>query len=254
MPKGEYLRTRNVWRPEWDEALRNVVGKPGVSFAMVRDHMRARFPNDYPGKGWTRNTVLGRASRLGLKSGVAKNGEAGVGRPMGRTRRKPQEKMVTIRHPRYVPGEVREDCHNVPIARLEGASKHVRRATKEQIALRRLGHVPQIVEDAPHTSKPLLECGERECKWPTSTDVRCMEVCGQPATYGAYCDRHGSLAYRIAPTRKRNGIYHKDDAEFRVRLEHEHCEPAANVPSLAGADAPPMLMLDHHDADEDQDA
>lgn len=60
-----------------------------------------------------------------------------------------------------------------------------------------------IIEAHPDTSTPMLEVGFEDCKWPTSDNPRDMEVCGQPATCGAYCDRHAQLAYRKMPEGKR---------------------------------------------------
>lgn len=255
MPKGVYAR--NAQERDWsrveDESLKGLVGQPGMSFKAVAAEMTKLFPLT---RKYTRNTVLGRAARLGLRSAVKKGGEVGVGRPPGYRHIPKKDKTVTIRKPAetykpksdpapYVPGKVREDHHNFPLARLTGATKRVR-ITKEEIAIRRLGHVPQIIEDAPITSKPLFECGDRDCKWPTSSDIACMEVCGAPATYGAYCDRHGAVAYRLAPTKKRNAILHKEQTEHTIRLEHEDREPATfTPPALPEADVPPILMLSY---------
>jgi hypothetical protein len=69
--------------------------------------------------------------------------------------------------------------------------------------------LPEIIEAAPETSTPMHETAFDACKWPTSNDLLSMEVCGQPAKIGAYCAKHGALAYTRMPDRKRNDLFFK---------------------------------------------
>lgn len=246
MPKGQYKRIAGVncndWTSEEDEKLREFMAIKGTSFGDAAQKMLAAFPR---GRKYTRNMVLGRGKRLGIKS-TRQHGDAWNTMADERTPRPAKDKMVRIKKP--VPSERLTETINPPLARSMGAIKRVR-LTKEEIAIRRLGHVPQIVEAAPATSKPLFECGDHECKWPTSTDVRSMEVCGAPSTFGAYCDKHGALAYTLAPTRKRHATMKAPQLEHTVRLEHEGIDHDATPPAIT-SDAPP-LMLEYHPQDEE---
>lgn len=70
---------------------------------------------------------------------------------------------------------------------------------------------PKVIEitEESDTSIAQLEASPDQCQWPASTDVRDMRVCGKPVECGAYCMHHASLAYRAAPTRKRQRAFHR---------------------------------------------
>lgn len=51
------------WAPEHIAALREHMDKPGKSFTQIADLINSQF-----GTGYTRNSTIGKASRLGLKS------------------------------------------------------------------------------------------------------------------------------------------------------------------------------------------
>jgi len=71
------------------------------------------------------------------------------------------------------------------------------------------GYLVDIVETLPSTSVAFFATSKQDCKWPTSNEVREMQVCGAPATMGAYCEHHGLLAYRTLPSPSRQARYFK---------------------------------------------
>lgn len=99
--------------------------------------------------------------------------------------------------------------------------------------------------------------------WPTSTDVSCMEVCGQRVVAGAYCARHALLAYRTMPTRKRQGTRSKEDMEYARRADGTHqrreLDPDGewlnrmilDAPELQELESPVVALLEQLDEVDD---
>lgn len=195
------------------------------SFGEIRDEFNAMFPDAVK----TRNAIIGRAQRRGYAEFKPASSSPKV-RRRRRVRKAPGEKILRIRGDRQVKvsnkamvpvvfkeeADLRSDAE--PIIRRSGP--HTMRKTASQIATARKGHLPCIVEAQPLTSVGIGLTSIDSCKWPTSEDIRCMEVCGAPAEIGAYCARHAKVAYREMPTRHRNAGYSRRgmiDDEQRVR-------------------------------------
>lgn len=221
MAKGHYTRrlAEDDWQPEHDVALAETM-ETGVSFRVAAGLMNERFP----GMNWSRNAVLGRAARKGIKSKL-KHGQTGRVKP---------NKTVTKRGTRPKRAKVAKETAAAPVTFGKGQDVALRqegslektyrygRKSKTQIEQAKKGHLPCIVEDKPLTSVPVAICEGDSCQWPTSTDITCMEVCGARVEIGAYCSRHAEVAYRAMPTHKRNGIRHKDDREHATRIDGSH--------------------------------
>jgi hypothetical protein len=207
------FRGNERWSPEQDaDLIRLMAPDCHPPYSTLRDLMNEMWP----GMNWSRNAILGRANRLGLRSKNKPHGYVGMRR---KSKGYVKKALVVPRQGNieFQPKAVRDDRdHRVLMARI--GEKKRGRPSKQEIELRRLGSMPDIIDATPTTSKPMLECGDNDCKWPTSDDISSMEVCGQPSTFGAYCDKHGSVAYRLGPTRKRQAIFNKPQNEHAQRL------------------------------------
>lgn len=208
--------------PAFDVELKRLAEDTSNSFKDIAVLMNAKFGNLHR---FTRNSVLGRCSRMNYGEGLRTARGNGGGRPAARIKREPNGRKVRVKGNAPVifkptsphVGGLRDD--NGP--RLPSPKRT--RATKEQIEARRMGFVSSIVEAAPLTSVSLWECPDGGCKWPTCDDPTAPMVCGSPAVVGAYCERHGRIAYREMPTVSRNAQYvrrghlmlthEKDDAD-----------------------------------------
>lgn len=260
MPKG-YPKGKlhnHMWFPEMDEALTAYVAD-GYAYSQCRDLMNAKFP----GKHWTRSAIIGRAGRMGLQSrnpqylhagGAPRKSRKGstYNTPKKGRAKKTAVNVQSVLDARKVAG-VRTDEENVM-----GVSHALpkTRATPEVIAQRKIGNVLNIVDGVkPKTSKLISECTGNECRWPATNDLRCMEVCGADATYGAYCEDHGSRAYRVGMTNRRNAAYHKEDREHTVRLHHELDTADQDViPIFIGHGGADALLLEDHSHQDLEDA
>lgn len=224
MPKGVYSRDgefKGTWSDEQDAMLKRLC-ETVMSYGAIAKELSAAFPNDRK----SRSAVIARAKRRGYD--VGKPHEWGF----RRKRKVSPNKRVTVRKnkPRVTlapvvfkqsdPQGLRSDAE--PILNTRGrTSKSVK--TPEQIAEAQKGHVPCIIEQAPLTSVPFSSTDG--CKWPTSEDVRCMEVCGAPIALGSYCERHGRVAYREMPTAKRNREYgRRGTFETRKRISDDDAQ------------------------------
>lgn len=224
MPKGEYLRESwgDAWSQNEDEWLR-VACMTSVSYSLMTVAYNAAFPHNTK----SRSALMGRASRQGYAAnkpaGKKANGAREV-RVAKRTLNNGPTRATRIiakaKAPVVFDDGLRDDSDPAIYRR---SSPHVMKKTAADIAAAKQGKLPSIIEAEPLTSKPMLDTEHDECKWPTSTDVLSMEVCGAKATHGAYCERHAQVAYRTMPTRKRNKSYGRrgmiDTARRRIQDE-----------------------------------
>lgn len=206
--RGRTYRAFKEWDPEHAEYLRVLVVENGLQAAAALEELQSK----YPCIAWTRNTVIGKLHRMQWM----RNGEV----PKPKVKRQPKASA-----PRSTPAQIawnekakaerqrlrleQAGLRSDSDAGLERRPYLGKRATAENIAERRLGYIPDIVEALPRTSRPINETSRHDCKWPTTHDIRDFMVCGQPATAGAYCAKHARLAYRVMPTVRRN-------ANFRI--------------------------------------
>jgi GcrA cell cycle regulator len=143
------------WPETHDAALKNYFGS-GMSFRQIAAAVNAEMGTNY-----SRNAVLGRASRLGLRSTVPK----GRGPSMRAKRPKPEKAQVI---------------------RFKPAAKAPTVAEREEIKLRCAEVVPLNV--------PLTQLQPGQCRWPYGDDFP-FTFCAHPATEGSsYCMPHFCLA------------------------------------------------------------
>ncbi|QTC92825.1 GcrA family cell cycle regulator [Brevundimonas goettingensis] len=124
----------------------------------------------------TRSAVLGKVHRLGLSAG----------RPAPPVKRPVQPRPLPPARP-------------LPLKAV--AKTRSRIPTPEDVPVRETGLAT------------LLSVGRRDCRWPMG-DPRAegFSLCGLKAVRGAYCARHGAIAYRPAPENRRG-------LEFVLRLD-----------------------------------
>lgn len=233
MPKGVYRRIRfgvetNIeWLPEQDAFLQEEC-KGINSFSVISQALNTLFPDNPK----SRNAVLGRCARKGWSKTKPVKAHWTNTEQASQTRRASFARTIANRKASNPPmprkrATIKQET-DPRILRAEsdpGATRgYSRKLSQSDPALkeRKKGYLPAIVEEKPLTSVVMIESDRDCCKWPTSEDVRCMEVCGADATVGAYCERHAQLAYRVMPTRKRNRTYLKDNNEHRVRSDGSH--------------------------------
>lgn len=211
VPHPVVHQAKNAFARDWPEEhkarLKALCGG-SMSYAEITKSINTEFKTEY-----TRNAVLGKAARMGLS-----NGEHNGTKP--KPKRTYASRAVKQGRPRKalnvggVP-VVFDGAQQSSLIRHEGDRGETQPMSKRlsagdpQLAVRKLGRVPCIIESAPLTST--TNADRRDCQWPTSDDILNMAVCGAPSTCGAYCDRHASVAYRVQPTGKRNRRYHKRD-------------------------------------------
>lgn len=193
-----------------------------MSYRLIAVQLNSEFPNDRP---LSRNAVLGKACRHNLRAGKPQIANKAASERVRRGRM-PKRPAAT----RNAPTLWLQRCgakSDQPAVKLRKNSDDASyavpyaRRTPEQIASARLGRLPDIIEEHPLTSKPVTDCERGSCMWPTSADIRCMEVCGAPSEIGAYCARHAAVAYRVMPTRSRNATFGKIDNDHRLLLTHD---------------------------------
>lgn len=217
-PKTMGSNTSGVWSDEQDAWLKQACTTAMTYGNMVAD-FNAAFPNDIPK---SRSAILARANRKGYNNDKPESSTTGsrgivVTRTAGHAKRKRDSKIKLSQDLAPVkfkgePDGLRDDAEPL----LRRSHPHMYRKTAEQIKEAKKGRLPCIVEDKPLTSVDFLSTARDTCKWPTNEDVREMQVCGEPTKIGAYCERHGRVAYVTLPTVKRNRVYHKDDTEYRA--------------------------------------
>lgn len=143
------------WPETHDVALRNYFNR-GLSFRQIADAVNSEM-----GTAYSRNAVLGRANRLGLRSTISR------GRPPSmRKKRQKSDKPQVIR--------------------FKAPPKAPAAAEREQIKLRCAEVIPLNV--------PLTQLQPGQCRWPYGEDLP-FTFCAHPATEGSsYCMPHFCLA------------------------------------------------------------
>lgn len=199
----------------WPQPMRDSLAaliSTGASYREIAIALHKQFP-DEPKK--SRSAIIGKADRMGIRSdkpAASKGGmpkqprSAPFRRPASRTAVSAGLPPVTFRD---APATLR--AVNSPLS----LASEKKRYSADQIVERKKGYLRDIVESNPLTSRPVAECDKGTCQWPTSNDIRCMEVCGAAAMIGAYCERHAKVAYRVMPTIKRNRTFGKNDVEYK---------------------------------------
>lgn len=232
MPKGFYKRegVDLTWSDEMNEWLRNAC-KTKVSYTDMAKEFNAEFPNSNK----TRNALLGRAQRMGLSVSKPSASAAAITRRLGKRdatgvttpkRVYNQRKGQRIKLMKKAAPVVFK-TQNETTLRDEGdrGSPNSPRGARKLngndpvVIERKKGSLPAIIEQKPLTSVPVAICEAESCMWPTSEDVTCLEVCGAPVAAGAYCARHAAVAYRVLPTKRRQGTHGKQDLEHTRRID-----------------------------------
>jgi hypothetical protein len=203
-------RVATPW-PDDQDAFLKAACLTAKSFGEIRDAFNRQFPESCK----SRSAIIGRAQRQGYadfkpqsspyKARKRKARKATVPKiKIPRIKGDKQVKVKEVLAPVVFKESLRDDAE--PIVRRSGPHT-VKRRTPEQIAQARKGHLPCIIEEQPLTSVGIGDTERDSCKWPTSDDIRSLEVCGAPAEIGAYCKRHAMVAYREMPTKRRNQQY-----------------------------------------------
>jgi hypothetical protein len=208
------------WPQAMEARLIDLCSNSELSYREIALKLNAEFPKE---RKVTRNAVLGKASRDGLRDGKPKNA-ASRGGPKVRVAAKGYRHAKRRTRPGTGLAPVLFGAGESAMLRSEGdpgrSRPYSRRLSEGSVALaeRKAGNLPCIVEAQPLTSMARIDTDRSCCQWPTSLDVACMEVCGSEVKIGAYCERHAAVAYRTMPTAKRNRVYQKTDEEYRHRL------------------------------------
>jgi len=212
---GRGAQADEGWPPEMKAALVEYCSTE-MSYSEIAKAINARFPLDpiaNPAPK-TRNSVLGKAYRMGLRDGKPKSYDAAKAKPrkgkgMGRPRKQPAAGLDPV----ILRSESDRGSHPAP-------QRRVLNSNDPKLVERKKGYLPCVIEQHPLTSRPVSECGRECCQWPTSNDIECMEVCGADVEVGAYCVRHAQVAYRIMPTVRRNRSFRKTDQYQSVGLDN----------------------------------
>lgn len=247
MPRGVYRTTKNtghgrVWPDDVLETLRQELDG-GASYKELLATMRAKHPTFHA----TRNSLIGKAHRLGLRSTNKMKNEKAIN-AMREARKRdarlnPKPPRVRVKKPKVEkPVELLRDNSAPQVYRRQGDWKRYR--SPEHIANARKGYIPPVVESAPDTSKPFSDLKRGECRWPTAMDA--SMACGGKATCGAYCDKHGLIAYRTMPTRKRHALMGKEQDIDRARRQLIDAEAEATIAHFL--EGPPITGIAHVDS------
>lgn len=154
------------WTPERDAVLRKMVAE-GHSGTKIGAHM-----------GVSRNAVIGRVHRLGLRLGLNKGKRRPTTmRPTSKTLPKPKN---------FVRSPAKRDV-----------------ALDEAAALRRLAFqmeaaLPPVIEEAAPVPLmvPLVELENSACHWPYGDPKReDFGYCGHPKARGSYCEYHAGKLF-----------------------------------------------------------
>jgi hypothetical protein len=153
--------------------------------------------------GLTRNSILGKCTRLGLRETKPDTRN----RKSRETRRKAGVSMSTRVSPNTIIGRYKTHKALASAATAPPPARDSRLLRDEGDrgqAVQRSGPVDidTVFDDTVSTAKPFLELRRGECKWPASNDA--SMACGAPATIGTYCTCHAQRAFRAMPTKSRN--------------------------------------------------
>lgn len=148
-----------IWQPSHDSLLRQLYAD-GFSFSQIAGQL---------GCGLSRNAVIGRAHRIGLRG-------RSVTRPV-----KPR-----------IPKASRRSTF-VGLSREEKARRQI-----EARLARQQQPEPEFI------GKPLMEISDGECRYPEGEGLN-ITFCAQPVQPGdSYCPAHCAVCYNIVPLKTRN--------------------------------------------------
>lgn len=158
--------------------------------ASYRDIMVAF--NQKFGTALTRNGILGKCTRMGLRAN----------KPSSKFVGKPQVRVAKRKHPISVTriAHLKSSAPASPdetVLRSEGD-----RGEGNRTAPLAYSGVDAVFDSTPSTQKAFSELRRGECRWPANTD--CSMACGARITIGSYCTAHAQIAYRTMPTIGRN--------------------------------------------------
>ena len=236
MPRGVYALRKNTGSGrEWPDpvvsTLRTMLAT-GSSYNEIVAAVRKQH-----GFVTTKNALVGKANRLGLRSQNKMHNDVAIKDTL---QRRKQDRRIKIDGQSSL---LRDD--NDPIGKTHGPG-FKRKHKPEDIAEARKGHVPRIIEQKPATSKPFADLRRGECRWPTTDD--CTMACGDKATVGSYCNKHAVLAYRTMPTRKRNAVIVKKqefDRDADATIEHFLSVGTSGSPKITGEDEIDAFIAEH---------
>lgn len=176
------MKVNNVqWPQAHEEHFRALLSNKGtMSFTDIALDMSEQFKVRY-----TRSACIAKAHRLGLAPGRAPY------KPKPRKAKK--ARLVKMKRPDYIKHPfLRDDKRARDPLHLESEKRAKGDTSPTFIDMRDDTIVGVAYADADVT----------DCNWPLNDD--CSRVCGAKATVGAYCLAHARIAYRVAPTVRRN--------------------------------------------------
>ncbi len=146
----------------------------------------------------TRNAVIGKVHRLGLKGRVAKEAKAKAKTEAPKKTAKPAAPKVEIVEP--VEAEIAQDVANdEPVVQ----TLEMIAAQKDDIPMEAREQALKIESQSKRLT--LMQLTERTCKWPVgdpATDD--FWFCGHPSKAGKpYCDAHVELAFQAPMSRRK---------------------------------------------------
>ena len=144
----------------------------------------------------TRNAVIGKVHRLGLKGRVVKDAKAKTEAPKKTT--KPKAPKVEVVEPAETP-IVESDASEEPVVQ----TLEMIAAQKDDIPMEAREQALKIESQSKRLT--LMQLTERTCKWPVgdpATDD--FWFCGHPSKAGKpYCDAHVELAFQAPMSRRK---------------------------------------------------
>lgn len=143
----------------------------------------------------SRNAVLGKLSRMGLRAGKPRKDSVRSNTRV--ERRAPLHKDKV----RRAVSRVSQSPARAPeeqMLRTDGGTNRLAEGNRERFT----GTIDSVFDEASLTKKPFLELRRGECRWPASNDA--SMACGAQAKVGSYCCKHAKIAYRTMPTVSRN--------------------------------------------------
>lgn len=144
----------STWSEERVETLKQRVAD-GLSASQIGNEF-----------GVTRNTIMGKASRLGLRWLCLPRGYVRPATP------RPRKPSITVN------------------------AMLLQRLAREKIAAAaRAAMATDLPPDLSPCAIPFLKAGAEHCRWPLTEPTAGMLVCGAGKVAGAYCARHARIAY-----------------------------------------------------------
>jgi hypothetical protein len=205
----------HVFTVDHEQYLRDA-SQTKVSYKQMALDFNVRF-----GTRLTRNSILGKCSRLGLRNVKTPSRHMQVRRAK-RTASLNKSRVAAVRSQSPAPDH---EALLRPDGRLNRLTEGATRVRKE------FGGIDGFHDDT-IVGRPFLDLRRGECRWPVTNDA--SRACGAKACVGSYCTAHAQLAYRTMPTVSRNRKILAGSGYLDTELEVTHMLESGGVqaPSL----------------------